>query len=150
MGVELSRKAVSAIAKLNFEGLSHLQRIDGIAKAIGFENNAALMATLKKNESQAEPVEVPRLRVWWIPQVPMDPFHVEVKSVDEAVRTLRMLADYDIFQYENRVKPDYSNAGGLEVFEDGEWEEWYDPKTGEDIDEYMRALEDGSYGALEP
>ena len=34
------------------------------------------------------------------------------------------LAYYDMFQFENKVKPDYSNAGGLEIFRNGEWEEW--------------------------
>lgn len=75
------------------------------------------------------------LRVWWIPQVPMDdPFRVEVATVREAKLLLDTLAKYDIFQFENRIKPDYSNAGGLEVFEDGEWCEWYD-EDGNSIDE---------------
>lgn len=76
-----------------------------------------------------------KLRVWWIPQVPGKPFHVSVDSPDEAAKLLTVLADYDIFQFENRIKPDYSNAGGLEEFEDesGEWCEWYDD-DGNDID----------------
>lgn len=64
------------------------------------------------------------LRVWWIPQVPMKPFYVTVKTLDEAVLIVETLADYDRFQFENGVKGDYSNTGGLEVFEDGEWVEW--------------------------
>lgn len=75
------------------------------------------------------------LRVWWIPQIPMKPFHVPVKNLDEATLLLRTLADYDLFQLANRVKPDFCNAGGLEVVEDGEWVEWYDPETGDDIDD---------------
>jgi len=79
------------------------------------------------------------LRVWWIPQVGMDTqFHISVTSIEEAKLILRTLADYDLFQFENRVKPDYCNTGGLEVFEDGEWCEWSDPETGDDIDELMR------------
>lgn len=74
------------------------------------------------------------LRVWWIPQVPMKPFHVAVRNVREAKLLLTTLAGYDIFQFKNNVKPDYSNAGGLEVFEDGEWCEWYD-EDGNGIDE---------------
>lgn len=72
------------------------------------------------------------LRVWWIPQVPMDAFHVRVDTIDKAALIIKTLAEYDDFQYKNRVKPDYTNAGGLEVFEDGEWCEWYDDE-GEDI-----------------
>lgn len=64
------------------------------------------------------------LRVWWIPQVPMKAFHVPVKTVNEAKLLLRTLADYDLFQYENRIKPDYCNTGGLEVFEAEGWMEW--------------------------
>ena len=74
------------------------------------------------------------LRVWWIPQVPMQPFRVEVATVREAKLLLDTLAKYDAFQFENNVKPDYCNAGGLEVFEDGEWCEWYD-EDGNGIDE---------------
>jgi hypothetical protein len=66
------------------------------------------------------------LRVWWIPQVPMSPFRQEVRTVREAKLLLDTLAAYDIFQFQNRVKPDYCNAGGLEVWEDGEWCEWAD------------------------
>lgn len=65
------------------------------------------------------------LRVWWIPQAPMKPFHVPVDGVIEAKKILDVLARYDAFQFENNIKPDYCNAGGLEVFEDGEWCEWY-------------------------
>jgi len=85
-------------------------------------------------ENQTEGV---KLRVWWIPQVPGTPFHVEVKDIEQAIFLMRVLADYDKFQFENNIKPDYSNAGGLEIFneEDQEWEDWYD-NDGEDIDQY--------------
>lgn len=85
------------------------------------------------------------LRVWHIPQVPMKPFHVPVQSPDEAVKILQVLAWYDIFQFENRIKPDYCNASGLEVMEDfidGEpqWIDWNDPETDEDIDAYASRM----------
>jgi len=75
-----------------------------------------------------------KLRVWWIPQVPMDPFYVDVESVEEGVKIMDALAEYDNFQYETSVKPDYCNAGGLEMFDpednqdspDGSWCSWYD------------------------
>ena len=73
------------------------------------------------------------LRIWWIPQMPMQPFHVDVANVHEAKLLLDTLARYDTFQFEHNIKPDYSNAGGLEVFEDGEWCEWCD-EEGADID----------------
>lgn len=80
--------------------------------------------------------EHPPLKVWWVPQVPMAAFYVPVASPEEAQKILTTLAYYDLFQFENKVKPDYCNAGGLLVLEDGEWVEWYHPETGEDIDEW--------------
>jgi hypothetical protein len=85
----------------------------------------------------APPVEK-QLRVWWIPQVPMKAFRVDVKTIDEAKLLLDTLAKYDIFQFENKVKPDFANAGGLEMFEDGEWCEWYDDE-GNSIDDILNA-----------
>lgn len=65
-----------------------------------------------------------KLRIWWIPQIPMKAFHAEVATLAEAKRTLTILANYDLFQFDNKVKPDYSNAGGLQVFQpDSEWVE---------------------------
>jgi hypothetical protein len=74
------------------------------------------------------------LEVWWVPQVPMASFRVPVKTIREARLLLETLANYDLFQFENNVKPDYSNAGGLEIFENGEWTDWYDEESGDDID----------------
>ncbi len=55
---------------------------------------------------------------------------------------MNVLANYDLFQLENSIKPDYSNVGGLEVRRvcdpDActcrccEWEDWYDEETGID------------------
>lgn len=79
------------------------------------------------------------LRVWWIPQVPGKAFHVPVKTQADAILLLTTLADYDLFQLENNIKPDFCNTGGLQVFEDGEWSDWYDNETGDGIDDVMRA-----------
>jgi len=66
------------------------------------------------------------LRVWWIPQVPMSPFFYPVPSIEAGDALLDALAKYDMFQFENNVKPDYCNAGGMEwkhpTLTDGEWE----------------------------
>ncbi len=77
------------------------------------------------------------LRVWHIPQVPMKPFHFTVNSIEEAKKILNVLSDYDNFEFKNKVKPDYSNAQGLEIFEDKEWCE-YSSVDGEDISDIMR------------
>lgn len=86
-----------------------------------------------------------QLRVWHIPQVgvPGKPFQREVPDIHEAVRLLNALAAYDLFQYENRIKPDYCNAQGLEVYdsfmegtEEGPWVEWTS-KEGLDLREHI-------------
>ena len=81
------------------------------------------------------------LRVWHIPQVPMKAFHVRVKNIREAKLVLDTLAFYDLFQYDNNIKPDYCNTGGLEVFHNGAWEEWEDEESCgciDDLDEERR------------
>jgi len=76
------------------------------------------------------------LRVWHCPQIPCTPFHVEVDSPAQAKRLIRALADYDLFQLEHDIKPDYCNGSGLEVFENGEWCEWIDPETDQEIEDW--------------
>lgn len=80
------------------------------------------------------------LRVWHIPQVPGTPFYVEVESPNEAISVLETLWKYDTFQLEENIKPDYSSASGLEVYEDGQWSEWYS-EDDEDINEYIERRE---------
>lgn len=84
-----------------------------------------------------------KLRVWHIPQVPMKAFRVEVSNIDEAWKILNTLWDYDLFQYKNRVKPDYCNASGLEYFDEEEntWYEWYDD-DGYDIKRHFENMKD--------
>lgn len=55
MSHALTRRNISAIAKLDFTGLGHAQRIEAIAKAIGFETAAALMGCLKEDEGAPVP-----------------------------------------------------------------------------------------------
>ncbi|MCP5014403.1 MAG: hypothetical protein GY938_03865 [Ketobacter sp.] len=81
------------------------------------------------------------LRVWHIPQIPGNLFIVDVATPEEAHKIINMLADYDAFQYENRIKPDYSNASGLDVLEDGDWFTWYDT-DGFDLREHINNLKE--------
>lgn len=56
---------------------------------------------------------------------------------------LDTLAEYDKFQLDNNIKPDYCNTGGLNVFDandhedgpSGSWYTWYD-EDGNDISVY--------------
>ena len=65
------------------------------------------------------------LQVWWVPQIPMQAFTWPVKTYAEGKALCDCLAQYDIFQFENNVKPDYCNAGGVRIRHpertDGEW-----------------------------
>ena len=74
------------------------------------------------------------LRVWHIPQVPGKSFDIPVSTPREGKQLMEIFAAYDLFQFYNRIKPDYSNASGLNVFKDGEWVTWYSV-DGEGIDE---------------
>ena len=78
------------------------------------------------------------LRVSWFPQIPCEAFTVPVASVAEGVKIMDTLAEYDLFQLRQGIKPDYCNAGTLERYEadDGDgapgWCDWYDEESGED------------------
>jgi len=67
-----------------------------------------------------------KLRVWWVPQVPMESFYIPVRSPEEGMKVMDILAAYDCFQYNHKVKPDYCNIGGLQQYDEdtGEWEDW--------------------------
>lgn len=61
-------------------------------------------------------------KLWHIPQVPGKPFEVESNDLPYLAKLQDKLAEYDLFQYENRIKPDYSNISGIcRRDEDGEW-----------------------------
>ena len=78
------------------------------------------------------------LQVWHIPQVPGEIFTVDVSSLEEGAKVMNILADYDQFQFEKNIKPDYCNAQGIRRWcaDDGDgkpgWEDWYDNETDED------------------
>jgi hypothetical protein len=113
---------------------------------MNMENKAkddVAIAAMTWAERIAQPAKRGDLRVWWIPQVPMQAFIAPVADLAQAALILDLLAQYDLFQFKNHVKPDYSNAGGLSVFdENGEWTDWYDEESGESFDEYRERLAD--------
>lgn len=72
------------------------------------------------------------LRVWYIPQVPMKPYEVDVPRrsstndstyLEQAAFVLEAIVGLSIFEFENRVKPDYSDAVGISCFDGEEWED---------------------------
>jgi hypothetical protein len=82
-------------------------------------------------------------RVWWMPQVPMEPFLFPVPTMEAAQMLCDALAQYDRFQFDNKVKPDYSNAGGASwrhpKLTGGEW--WdFDPDVPDEYEEVEDAV----------
>jgi len=61
-------------------------------------------------------------KVWYVPQLPMKAFEVEVEDIATARTVLNTLERFSLFEYEERVKPDYADAGGICVRDmDGDW-----------------------------
>ena len=95
-----------------------------------------------ESESVGIPASYPQegtLRVWWIPQIPGTPFETIVPDMAAGRLLCDTLARYDLFQYEQRIKPDYANVGGVSVFHDGEWED-LDPDDADDMAYYTEEL----------
>lgn len=71
-------------------------------------------------------------RVWHNSQVTstIDTFYVDVKDIEEGVLVMNVLADYDLFQFKNNIRLDYSNAQGLQqceeelILNDHNWEDF--------------------------
>lgn len=85
-----------------------------------------------------------KLRVWWIPQIPMKAFYIPVETPEEGKKIMYVLAAYDMFQLENNVKPDFCNTGGLQMYneEEKEWEDWYFETENDyfdDLDKYCES-----------
>lgn len=84
-----------------------------------------------------------KLRVSHYPQIPCKPFVISVESLKEAKKIFDVLADYDLFQFNNKIKPDYANATVLEYWdeEEQEWLSWCDEETDIDnLDEYFEHM----------
>lgn len=74
-----------------------------------------------------------KLRVWNIINPPAAPIRFPVDSPEEGARLIEKLANQQL-QHDHI----FANAFGLEVFEDGDWCEWYSDE-GQDIDEFVKA-----------
>jgi hypothetical protein len=83
-----------------------------------------------------------KLRVSHFPQIHCKPFITEVESIKEAKKIFDVLANYDLFQYENKIKPDYANMTILEYWdiEENEWLEWHDEENDYTLEEYYKYI----------
>jgi hypothetical protein len=86
--------------------------------------------------SASDQIEV---KFWWIPQVPGKAFEKIVPSVSTGRLLEQAFADYDLFQLEHNIKPDFSNTGGIVVrhpkLTDGEW--WDLPSSADELDDMI-------------
>ncbi len=64
------------------------------------------------------------LKFWHIPQIPGEPLELFVSTNEEGVLLIDPFSAYEIFQAENGIKPDFANASGLQIFEEGMWVDW--------------------------
>lgn len=86
-------------------------------------------------------------KIWWIPQIGMKgKFEKTVSSPEEGKKLCQILADYDIFQFNNKIKPDYCNTGGIiyshphSYLTAGEWEDF--PNDQDEITEIIKNAKD--------
>lgn len=93
------------------------------------------------SEQNAVQAHVPAegdLRINYIPQIPGKPFQaifpvdtetdfpddVEfARRLGRAAQTLDAIINFSTFEYDNRIKPDYSDMLAIERFQDGDWED---------------------------
>jgi len=77
----------------------------------------------------------------------MKAFEYETSDFQSARMLEDALCKYDLFEYENRVKPDYCNVGGVQ-FWDEQGEEWEEVSY-EDLEwfalEHRSELSDGDW-----
>lgn len=65
-------------------------------------------------------------QVWYIPQIPMPAFRAtlprntgvwekltDLEVAEIAAEIANLLGEFSLYEYENRVKPDYTDAGGV-------------------------------------
>jgi len=84
-----------------------------------------------------------KLRVWHMPQLGYDvAIYIPVETVVEGKKVMDILAAYDLFQLEKKLKPDYANMNGLQKFneEENEWDDWNletEDDCFDDVDQYL-------------
>lgn len=66
-----------------------------------------------------------RLQVHHYPQIPCNPFCVEVKDEYEAAKLMDTLADQHIWLYNNKLIPDYANMLNVVMWDGSEWVDYW-------------------------
>lgn len=77
-----------------------------------------------------------RIKVWWIPQIPGVPYERMAPSFSVAKEIYEVLAEYDAFQFEHKIKGDYANTGGISICHPAlTSNDWYDIELNGDEDD---------------
>ena len=66
-----------------------------------------------------------RFKIFYIPQVPMPAFEREYEDFETAKEVLNAIINFSIFEYDNNVKPDYSDVAGISFWDEAE-QDWED------------------------
>lgn len=68
-----------------------------------------------------------RLQVWHYPQLPCEPFKVDVKDELEAIKIINTLADQHIWLFKNKFIPDFANTLIVQMWDENgkEWVSYY-------------------------
>lgn len=88
-----------------------------------------------------------KYKIWYIPQIPMPPWELEIDDLETAKLVLNSVIDFSIFEYVNRVKPDYADVAGISRWEeDGEGGfDWFELDEDEWREEAAFAVFEGAY-----
>lgn len=76
-------------------------------------------------------------------------FTIPVDSIYEAALVKHTLAYSDLIKYGQGVTPDYDSMIGLEVFENGEWVDWYDEDGNDDMEAWLEEYEPENYAKIQ-
>lgn len=82
-----------------------------------------------------------KLKVWYIPQVPMRSFEINVHSPEEALDLMELISEFSCVMFENKLRPDYTDCCGLITYchNYDEWVEWYN-EDDFDVFEYEQCV----------
>jgi len=85
-----------------------------------------------------------KLRVLHYPQIPCEPFFVNVKDEEQAFLIIETLANQHLFLYDKNIIPDYSNTIQVVMWDensDGEgnpdWVDYYNEEEEMEFDEFV-------------
>jgi len=85
-----------------------------------------------------------KLRVLHYPQIPCEPFFVDVKDEEQAYLIQETLANQHLYLFNNNIIPDYANSIDVVMWDedsDGEgtpdWVSYYNEEEGVEWDEFV-------------